>query len=200
MLTLRCTRHATAGFASLRVRVNSNVGRHKEHVDESHASRCFQAVKAIGSVPVCTGSAVYKSNAYASFQAGAAPLCRGRRVRWQLGRRNCRCALQSLFALVLIQSAPALSRRRVQMLVSQWAPPLSKGRRGLQAVVPRGSGVGGVQAAPRFPTVVTPNPSFKRTRSGKPALAFITFSAKAVSPARGSSSFRVEPSTQNSWS
>ena len=82
------------------------------------------------------------------------------------------------------QSAPALARRRVQMLVSQWALPLSEGRRGLQAAVPRGSGVGGVQAVPRSSTVVTPNPSFKRTRSGKPALAFISFSAKAVSPAR----------------
>ena len=70
------------------------------------------------------------------------------------------------------------------MLVSQWALPLSEGQRGLQAAVPRGSGVGGVQAVPRFSTVVTPNPSFKRTRSGKPVLAFISFSAKAVSPAR----------------
>ena len=33
-------------------------------------------------------------------------------------------------------------------------------------------------------TTHRPNPSFKRTRSGKPALAFISFSAKAVSPAR----------------
>ena len=30
----------------------------------------------------------------------------------------------------------------------------------------------------------TPNPSIERTRSGKPALAFTSFSAKAVSPAR----------------
>ena len=82
------------------------------------------------------------------------------------------------------QSAPALARRRVQMLVSQWALPLDEGRRGLQAAVPCGSGFGGVQAVPRLPSVVTPNPSFKRTRSGKPALAFISFSAKAVSPAR----------------
>ena len=83
-----------------------------------------------------------------------------------------------------VQSAPALARRQGQMLVSHWALPLGEGRRGLQAAVPRGSGVGGIQSVPRLPTVVTPNPSFKRTRSGKPALAFISFSAKAVSPAR----------------
>ena len=82
------------------------------------------------------------------------------------------------------QSAPALAHRRGQMLVSQWALPLSEGQSGLQAAVPRGSAAGGVQAVPRLSTVVTPNPSFKRTRSGKPALAFISFSAKAVSPAR----------------
>ena len=39
------------------------------------------------------------------------------------------------------------------MLVSLWALPLSGGRRGLQAAVPRGSGAGGVQAVPRFSTV-----------------------------------------------
>ena len=65
-----------------------------------------------------------------------------------------------------IQSAPALARRRRQMLVSQWALPLGEGRRGLQAAVPRGSGVGGVQAVARFPTAVTPNPSIKRTVKG----------------------------------
>ena len=65
-----------------------------------------------------------------------------------------------------IQSASALARRRGQMLVSQWALPLSEGRRGLQAAVPRGSGVGGVQAVPRLSTVVTPNPSIKRTVKG----------------------------------
>ena len=64
------------------------------------------------------------------------------------------------------QSAPALARRRGQMLVSQWVLPLGEGRRGLQAAVPRGSGVGGVQTLPRFPTVVTPNPSIKRTVKG----------------------------------
>ena len=82
------------------------------------------------------------------------------------------------------QLVPALARRRRQMLVSLWALPLSEGRRALLGTVSSGSGVGGVQAFPRFSTVVTPNPSFKRTRSGKPALAFISFSAKAVSPAR----------------
>ena len=66
------------------------------------------------------------------------------------------------------QSAPALERHRGQVLVSQWALPLSEGRRSRRAAVPRGSGVGSVQAVPRFSTVVTPNPSFKRTRSGKP--------------------------------
>ena len=37
-LTLRCTRHATAGFASLRMRVNSNVMRHRQDIGaaESH--------------------------------------------------------------------------------------------------------------------------------------------------------------------
>ena len=64
------------------------------------------------------------------------------------------------------RSASALARRREQMLVSQWALPLSEGRRGLQAAVPRGSGVGGIQTGPRLPTTVTPNPSIKRTVKG----------------------------------
>ena len=51
------------------------------------------------------------------------------------------------------QLVPALARRRRQMLVSLWALPLSGRRRGLQAAVPRGSGVGGVQRVPRFSTV-----------------------------------------------
>ena len=51
------------------------------------------------------------------------------------------------------QLVPALARSRSQVLVSLWALPLSKGQRGLQAAVPRGSEVGGVQAAPRFSTV-----------------------------------------------
>ena len=38
------------------------------------------------------------------------------------------------------------------MLVSLWALPLSEGLRGLQVAVPRGSGVGGVHAVPRFST------------------------------------------------
>ena len=51
------------------------------------------------------------------------------------------------------QLVPALARRRRQMLVSLWALPLIAGRRGLQGTAPRGSGVGGVQSVPRFPTV-----------------------------------------------
>ena len=51
------------------------------------------------------------------------------------------------------QLVPALALRRRQMLVSLWALPLSQGRRGLQGMAPRGSGVGGVQAVPRSPTV-----------------------------------------------
>ena len=51
------------------------------------------------------------------------------------------------------QLVPALARRRRQMLVSLWALPLSERRRGLRAAVPRGSGVGGVQAILHFPTV-----------------------------------------------
>ena len=51
------------------------------------------------------------------------------------------------------QLVPALARRRRQMLVSLWALPLSEGQRGLQGTAPRGSGVGGVQSVPRFPTV-----------------------------------------------
>ena len=51
------------------------------------------------------------------------------------------------------QLVPALARRQRQMLVSQWALPLSEGPRGLQGAVPRGSGVGGVQAVPRLSTV-----------------------------------------------
>ena len=51
------------------------------------------------------------------------------------------------------QLVPALARRRRQMLVSQWALPLRGGRRGFRATAPRVSGVGGVQAVPRSPTV-----------------------------------------------
>ena len=48
------------------------------------------------------------------------------------------------------QSASALARRRRQMLVSQWALPLSEDWRGLSGTVSSGSGVGGLQAALRF--------------------------------------------------
>ena len=51
------------------------------------------------------------------------------------------------------QLVPALARRRRQMLVSLWALPLSEGRRAFRGTEPRGSGVGGVQAVPRFPTI-----------------------------------------------
>ena len=50
------------------------------------------------------------------------------------------------------QLAPALARRRGQMLVSQWALPLSEGRRAIAGTVSSGSGVGGVQAILRFST------------------------------------------------
>ena len=62
------------GYA-LRLPLMSNVGRHKELVCESPAScHCAEAVKASGSMPVCIGCAARRSNAYASRQAGAAPL------------------------------------------------------------------------------------------------------------------------------
>ena len=64
------------------------------------------------------------------------------------------------------QVAPALARRRGQMLVSQWALPLSEGRRSLGGTVSSGSGVGGVQTVPRLSTSLTPNPSIKRTVKG----------------------------------
>ena len=50
------------------------------------------------------------------------------------------------------QLAPALARRRGQMLVSLRALPLSEGRPALPGTVSSGSGVGGVQALPRFST------------------------------------------------
>ena len=61
---------------------------------------------------------------------------------------------------------PALARRRRQMLVSQWALPLSEGRRGLGGTASSGSGIGGVHTVPRLSTAVTPNPSIKRTVKG----------------------------------
>ena len=91
--------HSGPSPCRLREPLMSNVGRHKEHVGESHASSCFRAVKAGCSVPVCIGSAVCKSNAYASFQVGAPPFCRGRQGHWQLGRPNRSCASQSIRAL-----------------------------------------------------------------------------------------------------
>ena len=42
------------------------------------------------------------------------------------------------------QLASALARRRGQILFSQWALPLSEGRRALPGTVSSGSGVGGV--------------------------------------------------------
>ena len=65
-----------------------------------------------------------------------------------------------------VQLASALARRRGQMLVSQWALPLSEGRRALRGTVSSGSGVGGVHTAPRLPTAVTPNLSIEGTASG----------------------------------
>ena len=54
----------------------SNVGRHKEHVSESHAScRCAEAVNA-GSVLSCIGCVAGKSNSCASFKTSATCLCR----------------------------------------------------------------------------------------------------------------------------
>ena len=61
-------------------------------------------------------------------------------------RNHCAKAFQA-------QLVPALARRRRQMLVSLWALPLSEGRRAFRGTEPRGSGVGGVQSVPRFPTV-----------------------------------------------
>ena len=67
----------------------SNVGRHKEQVCGSHAScHCTEAVKASGSVPICFGCAARKSNAYASFQAGAVPLCLGRQRPWRFAQTS----------------------------------------------------------------------------------------------------------------
>ena len=51
------------------------------------------------------------------------------------------------------QLVPALARRRRQMLVSQWALPLSEVRSALGGTVSSGSGAGGVQATLRFSTV-----------------------------------------------
>ncbi len=56
------------------------------------------------------------------------------------------------------QLAPALARHRGQMLVSQWALPLSEGRRALDGTVSSGSGAGGVQALPRFFTASDAQP------------------------------------------
>ena len=67
----------------------SNVGRHKEHVGESHAwCRCAEAAKASGSVLVCIGCATGKSNSCALFTAGAARLCRGCHRHWQFAKAS----------------------------------------------------------------------------------------------------------------
>ena len=62
--------------------------------------------------------------------------------------------------------APALARRRRQMLVSLWALPLSHRRRGLGSTVRCGRGLGSIQAVPRLSTTVTPNLSIEGTASG----------------------------------
>ena len=64
--------------------------------------------------------------------------------------RNLRNHRAKAFQAQLVSS---LARRQRQMLVSLWALPLSEDRRGLQGTAPRGSGVGGVQSVPRFPTI-----------------------------------------------
>ena len=68
-------------------------------------------------------------------------------------RRKIRASCHHRAKAFRAQLVPALARRRRQMLVSLWALPLSEGQRGSQGTAPRGSGVGGVQSVPRFPTV-----------------------------------------------
>ena len=68
-------------------------------------------------------------------------------------KRTTRASCHHRTKVFRAQLVPALARRRRQMLVSLWALPLSEGRRGLQGMAPRGSGVGGVQSVPRFPTI-----------------------------------------------
>ena len=112
------------------------------------ALRCGRAMPALHYIP---GRPPFAAVAKAAGNSDVRTVCALRNQRWHSAPA---------------QSAPALARRRVQMLVSQWALPLGEGRWGLQDAMPRGSGFGGVQAVPRFPTAVTPNPSIKRTVKG----------------------------------
>ncbi len=73
-------------------------------------------------------------------------------------QRNARASCHHLTKACRAQLVPALARRRRQMLVSQWALPLSENQRSLGSTVSSGSGVGGVQTAPRSSTVSDAQP------------------------------------------
>ena len=81
------------------------------------------------------------------------PFAAGTKVVGYSIKRTTRASRNHRAKALPAQLVPALARRRRQMLVSLWALPLSEGRRGFQTAAPRGSGVGGVQAVPRSPTV-----------------------------------------------
>ena len=67
----------------------SNVGRHKEHVGDSHASRhCTEAAKASSSVLICIGCATGKSNTCASFEDRAACLPSSCHRHWQFAKAS----------------------------------------------------------------------------------------------------------------
>ena len=145
----------------------SNVGRHKEPVSESHASRrCTEVVKASGSVlsasaePQSRAIHALRSRQDQSAFAAVATVIGSSSRRATHGFRNHR---GEAFRAQLV---PALARRRRQMLVSQWALPLRRCRSALPGTEPRGSGAGGSQAVTRLPTAVTPNLSIEGTASG----------------------------------
>ena len=91
-----------------------------------------------------------------------------------------------------VEAVSGLAKSSSPSHASRWsARPNVGGRAGINCFAVRAGGVRfvasgttqhkmQVRVAPR----VRPNPSFKRTRSGKPALAFTSFSAKAIPPAR----------------
>ena len=77
---------------------NSNVGRHKEQVCESHTScRCAEAVKT-GAVLFYIGCVASKSNSRASFKAKAVRLRRGCHGRWHLAAAKQHAAFETSVA------------------------------------------------------------------------------------------------------
>ena len=124
------------------------------HCLRSSAEPHVRAVKAVRAMPTLRSRPEER------------PFAAGTKVVGYSLKRTTRASRNHRAKAFRAQLVPALARRRRQMLVSQWALPLSESRRGLRGTVSSGSGAGSMQSVPRLPTVVTPNLSIEGTASG----------------------------------